>query len=318
MCTRKGHLKLTVIILILILLLFAGYLFIGGYQIYSDNIQKVTNERTSDERLTQWLVNDKDFKMDEFTKKYKIESIEITSSDDGHIIPAEYIYANGNNDKTGNTVIMVHGLFGNRLSNYPMSQMFLEQGYNVITYDQRSSGENTAPYVTYGYLESRDAVDYVRYTLDNMSQDSLLGVWGQSMGAATIENAMDDKLFSENVDFVVLDSPLGSMEDVMGGRDIISRGKVFCASLINKIKNGFFYKDQNVYPQIENTKISVLVASSSADDSIPFAIQQSIFDCIKSSSKELYVVDDSRHSDVYFDHPQEYAQRIKEFIEKYC
>lgn len=317
MNTKRKVRKWIIIALALIVLLIIGYLLNGGYQIYSGNIQKATNERTSDKILTEWLTNDKGFDITAFEKKYKIESIEIKSSYDGHSIPAEYIYAEGNKDKKGNTVIMVHGLLGNRLSNYPMSQMFLEQGYNVITYDQRSSGKNTALYTTFGYLESKDTVDYVQYALDNMAEESILGVWGQSMGAATVENAMDENVFAKAVDFVVLDSPMGNMEDMLARRDIISQGKVFCASLINKIKQGYLYSDQRVYPQIENTKIPVLVVSSTNDNSIPYGIQESIYKCIKGSNKDAYIVNDSKHSDIYFDHPAEYKQRLKEFIKKH-
>ena len=64
---------------------------------------------------------------------------------DEHIIPADYITIDG--DKNTDTIVMVHGLGGSRWTNYPIAAMFLENGYNVISYDQRSSGENTLPMV---------------------------------------------------------------------------------------------------------------------------------------------------------------------------
>lgn len=48
-------------------------------------------------------------------------------------------------------VSLVYGLGGNRYTNYPIEEMFLQKGYNVLTYDQRSSNENTAQYTTFGY-----------------------------------------------------------------------------------------------------------------------------------------------------------------------
>lgn len=267
--------------------------------------------------LTKWLTEDKKFDMQAYQNTYKMENIEITSSYDGHVIPAVYIYDPGKNTKSSNTVIMVHGLLGNRLSNLPMANLFLKLGYNVITYDQRSSGKNTAPYTTFGYLESKDVVDYVQYALEQMESTHKLGLWGQSMGAATVANAMDDELVMKNVDFVVLDSPLGNMEDAIAGRDFFSKIKIVCASIVNQIKQGYSFRDQRVYPQIENTQIPVLVACSKSDQSIPYEAEESIYNAIKSDKKQLYTVEDSAHSDLYFDHPEEYEKAVEQFLNEY-
>lgn len=306
-----------IIVIVIAALLFAGlvYLFCTAYPLYEEVANRSTNERTSDENLIKWLTEDKSFDIEEFRASYHIEEISITSSDDGHIIPASYIYALESADKSGNTVIMVHGLLGNRLSNYPMSQMFLNLGYNVITYDQRSSGGNTASHTTFGYLESRDTEDCVSYAAENMTDGAVLGLWGQSMGAATAENAMNADVVVKNVDFVVLDSAMGNMEDII--RHPSEWLTVLAASVINRVNLGFFYADQRVYPQIENTQIPVLSASSTADTSIPFEIQESVYNSIKSDKKEFYTVDDCDHSDIYFTHPDEYQAKIAEFIEKF-
>lgn len=314
---KKGILFSVIAAAIILLIVFLIYFFIGGAEIYSRSAQMSTNERTSDAVLEEWLVNDVGFDIDGFRSSHTIEEIEIESSLDGHKIPASYIYADGNKDKTANTVIMVHGLLGNRLSNYTYAEMFLARGYNVITYDQRSSGGNTAPYTTYGYLESYDTLDYVSYAASEMADGNILGVWGQSMGAATVENAMDEDIFKSEVDFVVLDCPLGNMEDIVAGRSFGDKLHIAAASLINKVKVGFFYSQQRVYPQIENTEIPVLVVASESDERVPFRMEKSVYDCIKSEKKRLYSVSDSKHSEIYFDHPDEYAKEIEEFVAEF-
>lgn len=64
--------------------------------------------------------------------------------------------------------------------------MFLENGYNVVSYDQRSSGENRAQYTTFGYLESDDLADCVEYLKDNINDNNKIGIWGTSYGGATV------------------------------------------------------------------------------------------------------------------------------------
>ena len=53
---------------------------------------------------------------DVFCSTYTIEKVEITSTFDEHMIPADYIYALGEEgDKNNPTVILVHGLGGKSL-----------------------------------------------------------------------------------------------------------------------------------------------------------------------------------------------------------
>lgn len=303
-----------IIVLVAIAMAVAAIVYVAvqlckGYKIFTLNNQISTNERTSDKVIEEWLETDKKFDVDGFMTRYKTEDLSIDSSLDGHEIPATYIYADGN-DRSDHTVIMVHGLLGNRISNFPMAEMFLSLGCNVITYDQRSSGKNTAPHNTFGYLESYDLVDYAAYAAGLMHEDNMLGVWGQSMGAATVENAMDDEYFAANVDFVVLDCPLGDMSDSLFARGISGA----FADYLFKSRVGFSFRDQSVYRQIENTKIPVLIVSSKADDRIPYETSQRIFDAMKNNKKAMFTVEDSRHSDVYFDHSPEYKKAVERFI----
>ena len=73
---------------------------------------------------------------------------------------------------------VVHGLGGNRWTNYPVAEMFLEKGYNIVTYDQRSSGENTAQYTRYGYWESSDLQDCITYLENSIGESRAIGTWG--------------------------------------------------------------------------------------------------------------------------------------------
>ncbi len=290
---------------------------LGGYLSYANNSQRVTNERTSDEVLINWLTEDKGYNVEEFKKKYRTEEISIESSQGTHIIPATYIYAPDNEDRSSSTIIMVHGLFGNRISNYPVAEMFLEQGYNVVTYDQRSSGGNEAPYTTFGYLESKDLIDYVEYASKQMSKDSVLGAWGQSFGAATVENAMDEETFLHEVDFIILDCPMGDMSDAIHEKGFLSNIQSTFASGFFQLNLGFSYEDQSVYHQIAYTKIPVLVACSEKDEAFPLESVKYLYDNILSYKKDIFIVKNSAHSDIYFDYPEEYSNATAAFLEKY-
>lgn len=246
----KRHIKILLIVVVIILLLFVGMSYFIGTQVFMGSTQLVTCEDTSKVNDSFWEKYNMDY--DVFCNTYTIEHIDIVSTFDGHVIPADYIYALGKEEnKDNSTVILVHGLGGNRYTNYPLAEMFLQKGYNVLTYDQRSSNENTAQYTTFGYWEKYDLIDYIDY-VHSYAPEQVIGVWGTSFGGATAGPAMGEKDVERKVDFLILDCPVSDMkwmvEEEMRKMDIglpISY-MTFCGNVINKIKLGFGYDDANV------------------------------------------------------------------------
>ena len=315
---KKKLTKIFISILCIILVGFCGMSYYIGTQVFEGSTQLVTCEDTSQVKETFWTKYGIDYQT--FCNTYQIEKIELTSTFDGHTIPADYIYAAGNeNDKNNPTVIMVHGLGGNRYTNYPIAEMFLEKGYNVLTYDQRSSNENTARYTTFGYWERYDLTDYITYIYD-LAPDKVIGVWGASFGGATAGLAMEDKEVEEKIDFLILDCPVSSMkwmvEEELRNMDIglpISY-MLFCGNVLNKGKLGFGYEDANVCQTISNVEIPVLVINSKIDTVTPQFMGQDIYDAIASSKKMIWTVDDSEHTDMWLDHNPEYREHVDEVL----
>ena len=89
-------------------------------------------------------------------KKYHFEDVVIKSSRDGHKIPADYFLTDNNKDC--NTLIVVHGINCNRRTNVGIEELFLEQGYNVLAFDQSGAGENESSSITFGGYEHFDCV----------------------------------------------------------------------------------------------------------------------------------------------------------------
>lgn len=316
----KKHKKIVLIIVIVVLLLFVGMSYFIGTQVFMGSTQLVTCEDTSNVSDGFWKKYHMDY--DVFSSTYSIEKIEITSTFDGHRIPADYIYALGKEGNKDNaTVILVHGLGGNRYSNYPLAEMFLQKGYNVLTYDQRSSNENTAQYTTFGYWEKYDLIDYMDYVA-GYAPEQVIGIWATSFGGATAGLAMGDKDAESKVDFLILDCPVSNMkwmvEEEMRKMDIglpISY-MTFCGDVINKIKLGFFYEDANVCHEISDIEIPVLIINSEADTLTPQFMGQEIYDSIHNEKmKMIWTVSDSQHTEMWLDHNQEYREKVQQLLD---
>lgn len=306
------------IILAVAALLFAGMSYFIGLQVFNGSTQLVINENTIDVPDNFWEEFNLDY--EEFCDKYRIEKVEITSSLDGHIIPGDYIYAQQSEENKNNkTVILVHGLGGNRYTNYPYAEMFLERGYNVLTYDQRSTNENKAKYTTFGYWEKYDLIDCIDYVLENTS-GQIIGVWGKSFGGATAGLAMGYEDTHKKVDFLILDCPISNMEwmikEEMKSMDIgipVSYMS-WCGNIVNKLKLGFSYKDADVSIAMRNVEIPVLIINSKADRVTPYFMGKDIFDSIRGNNKQIWTVEDSEHAMMWIDYNQEYREKVIQLL----
>lgn len=315
---KKRIHKIIIFIVIVLVLLFLGTSYFIGLQVFAGSTQLVTNEKTSGVKETFWTKYNMDYR--EFRDRYTIERVEIKSSFEEHIIPADYIYAKQSEaSKDNKTVVMVHGLGGNRYTNYPLAEMFLNKGYNVLTYDQRSSNENTAQYTTFGYFEKYDLIDCINFVMDK-APNQIIGLWGTSFGGATAGLALGYKDIDQKVDFAILDCPVSSMEwmvnEEMNNMNIgipVSY-MAWCGNIINKIKLGFSYKDADVGNAMRNVDTSVLVINSIADTVTPYFMGMDIYESIEGNNKMIWTVEDSEHTEMWLEYNQEYRDKVSELL----
>lgn len=299
-------------ILFLLIIIALGFSYFLGTQIVANSTQLVTNETTKYQPQYFYSVH-----YEEFCEAYTVEEIKLTSSFDGHTIPADFIYSG---DKNSDIIVMAHGLGGNRYTNYPIAEFFLESGYSVITYDQRSTNENTAEKTTFGYWEKYDLIDCIDYAKE-FSKGKKIGVWGESYGGATAVQAVAHESTQSNVDFLILDCPLNGMEwmveekmketDMMG---IPIDYMMWCGSTVNKIELGFSYKDTDCAKIAKNINIPTLVINSKVDEVTPYFMGKEIYDNLSSTEKELWTVPDSEHTAIWNDYNEEYRSRVKNLI----
>ncbi len=314
--------KKTVLIIIVLALVLGAFVGSGfmGYYVFTASTRMRDNEETSLEKMENWLQEKEDFDLARFRDNYNIETVKIDSSSGEHKIPADHITAKENQNDAA--VIMVHGLGGNRLSVYPQAEIFLENGFDVLAYDQRSSGENFAPHNTYGYLESNDLEDYVKYMREHPGQYSKLGVWGLSFGGATAGIYAGTEHANQNIDFAILDSPLSSMRYVITEEieqmtgSYLAQYLIFMGNLINHLQLGFTYDDANVARAIENTEVPVMLIHSQADNITPYFMGEDIYKAVKHDHKEFFSVENSEHGEIHLDYPQEYADKMIKFIQE--
>ncbi len=118
------------------------------------------------------------------------------------------------NAPTG-TVILAHGFAENRLigaTGLPLALDLHAQGWNVLMFDFRASGESGGTQVSVGLKETRDLLGGYDYVRQRAGAQGPIAFAGFSMGASTALLAAEEE---PGVAGVLADSPFASLADYL-------------------------------------------------------------------------------------------------------
>lgn len=308
------------ILIALILVCLLGFTYIAGSAVTSSFTQLASAEKTG-EAVTQTAWNNASFNYEKFTEQYAVEEFTVSSSEEDHQIPCIYLNASKEADHAKDTVIMVHDLGSNKECMYPAAMMYLKNGMNVVVFDQRSHGENTAKYTTFGYLEKYDVLDVMNYVSEEAGEKRI-GIHAVSYGALAACQAAGYENAWHEIDFMVLESPMKDLSTELhqslnaGKTPLPSSILYFAANLVNKMKLGFFFSDASAAESLKSTNIPVMVICSEADRAVSIDDSKDVFNAVSNKKKKLWTVTDSEHHQIYTDHTEEYEQKVMAFLSK--
>ena len=264
---------------------------------------------------------DTGYSLDSFNEKWesRIELYALTSTQ-GHTIPVTYICPKG--DYENSTIILVHWHESNHTAMYPIAENFLEKGWNVVLYDQRAHGNNTADTVTFGFLESLDLQGVVDFIFQK-SKGSVIGVLGQSMGGATIAYYSGTEHAGKYLDFAVIDSAftgmygeifweLSKVKIPLPSSVLTSFGSEFC-----NILYGYRYSDVNAVKQIVKSSIPTLIMHSKKDNKCPYYMGEELYAKIPHSNKRFITFENSEHLFSFWDENKRYMEEVFLFIDRF-
>lgn len=277
---------------------------------------------THTNEIVEMYFDDAGYSVSEFTENWgaKAENYELASTQ-GYTIPVTYICAN--EDYKSDTIILVHWHEANHEAMYPIAEVFLNKGWNVVLYDQRAHGQNTAKTVTFGFFESQDLEQVVDFTYEK-SKGATIGALGQSMGAATIAYYTGTEHASRYLDFAVVESAFSGMNEEicweisktkipLPSTALTNLGSSFC-----RLIYGYRYSDINIAERIGSSSTPMLIMHSRQDNKCPYYMGEKLFNSIPHSNKEFIIFDDSKHLFPFWDEKERYIESVFSFIDKYA
>ena len=195
---------------------------------------------------------------------YEKESYEVKGKDD-YILHCTLVKSPVKSDRY---VIISHGFNSNRYGAVKYVDAYAALDFNCIIYDMRGHGENKKTVCTIGNYEGEDLNFLIRDTYERYGEDILLGLHGESMGAAASLSALVKR---PDVKFVVSDCSFTNLYDLMKyGADKNHQG--FMLPLVNmwsSLINGFDMKDTSPVDSIDKSTVPIYFIHGSEDEMIP-------------------------------------------------
>ncbi|WP_306483105.1 alpha/beta hydrolase [Anaerococcus sp.] len=300
--------------LTIIIILFIGFSIFIGKATFDGMTENVSREETN-KNLASY-----NEAYNEFAQGKDIKEIKIKSSEDGHEIPAVFI----ENPQAKGIFLMVHGMGGTKYSLSTQGQIFYDLGFSLLIYDQRNSGDNLAPYNTYGVLESLDCLDAIDYIKKEYPDEKII-LYGESYGGATSLIAASRD--SSNIDYLILDCPLGDSREMVDEvlAKVEEEEKIpqsfmrFLGNSFLKMKLGFGLEDidSTKWARQADISIPVLVINSKIDIMTPYHMGREVYESINSSKKEIYTGEDFGHCEFSKTDPEGFKNLIGTFLAKY-
>lgn len=221
--------------------------------------------------------------------------------------------------QTKKYIIISHGVTENKTSSIKYMNLFLERGYNGIIYDHRRHGESGGKNTSFGYYEKFDLKQIVDWVKREKGKDIVLGIHGESMGAATM--ILYAGGIEDGADFYIADCPFSDFSeqlDYLIKQEIKLPGKVFIpiANLFLRARARYSIKDISPISVIDNIKSPMLFIHSQKDDFILPAMTQKLFDK-KQGPKKLYFAVNGFHAQSYNENKEAYEKAIDDFLKEY-
>ncbi len=222
--------------------------------------------------------------------------------------------------RNGATVILVHGLGGNRAQLLDDAAMLVEDGYGALLIDLRNSGSSEGNLTTMGYLEVLDVGGALAFVLAQPENDpQRVGLLGHSMGGATAILAA--ARYPEIV-AVIAESTFTSVEDNISDSFKALTGLPpfpFAPLVVWFGEREAGVDISQVSPLDEIEAISpraVLIVHGELDALIPVKDARHLY-AAAGEPKELYVIPNASHNGLPQAQPEEYRKRIVGFFNQY-
>jgi len=252
-------------------------------------------------------------------KEFPHQKFMIENSKNGYLIETIHLQSH---IPSRNVMVIVHGITSNYYELLPVAYRYLEEGTNVIMYNQRKTGQTGGKDFSFGYFERFDMEEVVTVAR-RLYPDGFVGVHGFSMGAATAAMHAELNEASKQVDFYILDGPFATMESTLDAGMMKRNYPKFMhpflkwsGNLVTRARSRVRYSHIQPVEALAKTSVPVLIIHGTQDPTCPFGGAKQLYEAIGHPKKELKAFTDLGHCEAHLLQTESYFGTIWNFIQK--
>lgn len=217
---------------------------------------------------------------------------------------------------TNRYVIICHGVTENKVNSVKYMNLFLQRGFNAVIYDHRRHGESGGKTTSYGHYEKLDLKAVVDWLKSEKGSELLLGIHGESMGAAT--TLLYAGMLEDGADFYIVDCPFSDFKELLEyqikkdvklpPRVVLPLGDFFL-----RLRDKYSVKQVSPISVIEKIHNPILFIHSQDDKYILPAMTEALYER-KIGAKKLFLAVKGDHAQSLNENRAEYEKAVDEFL----
>ncbi len=216
-------------------------------------------------------------------------------------------------------ILLAHGYTANRYTMLSYAEIFHRLGFHVAIYDQPFHGESEGPFCSMGYYEHMDCAELANFLRERFPKDTVWGIMGESMGAATIMMAAPKLPW---LSFVIEDCGYATMREEcrasLGYKmNLPGEPLTFISSILLRFHYHFSADWVKPIESVPHIPQPMLFIHGGVDRFVPTECVHRLFSA-KKGPKELHIFEDVPHAKSSLMHHEECLDLIRDFLQKYA
>ena len=312
----KKKLGIGLLMLVLLLTVFSigGSFYLIDYSLRPENENKDQAQTMAfmcDQypHITSWL--------DSLQQHHALRDTFITAPDG---IRMHAYYAHASHPKR-ETAVIVHGYTDSSIRMFHIGYLYNQRlDFNVLIPDLRYSGLTEGEAIQMGWLDRKDVMQWIDLAPSLFGDSIQTVVHGISMGAATTMMVSGETLPSQVKCFVedcgytsVWDQFAKELKEQFG---LPTFPLLHVSSWLCDLQLGWNFKEASAVKQVKKCKLPMLFIHGDSDKYVPTYMVHEVYEA-KPQPKELWIVPETTHAKSYMNYPEEYTERVRDFLEKY-
>ena len=191
-------------------------------------------------------------------------------------------------------------------------------GHNVLLINQRCHGGSEGHTITFGILERRDVLGWIRYACDRFGNVPIL-LSGISMGAATVLMVSGMEL-PDNVKGIIADCPYDAPSNII--RKVLGQDMGMPVKVVYPLirMGGMLYGKFNLNADspveaVKKATVPILLIHGDDDRFVPYSMSCNIY-AAAPEKIEFHTIPGAGHALNYVKDPEGYSRIVNSFYEK--